>query len=163
MKHISDRQLSDSIDGALSAAEQEFVDTHCVGCAACAERKEGYLAMQRMLRSLPPFQAPADEEFALTRIRARIDADEREAGDPAPLARSAQSAWRRPIYAFSALASTALVAFALIFTLTYGSAERDLLSGKTALAQGPIDSCVVEQETDDIIMGYQSMRQLYYF
>jgi len=146
MKHITDRQLSALIDEDLSAEGRELVETHCAECAACAQRKNEYLAMQRMVRRLP--QLELQEDYAFTRIRARIASGE---ADQSEKARGWQM-W----HSLAALGSTALIAFALIFTLSYtGNIDNSIM-----LSQ---DSNVVERETDDIIRGYQDMQQLYYF
>jgi len=144
MKHITDRQLSAFIDDDLSAAEREFVDTHCEACAACAQRRTDYLQVQRMVKGLPHLEV--QEDYALTRIRAHIASNEAH--------KEARSRGWQLWHSLAALGTTALIAFALIFTLTYGD-EQSLFA--------PGDICIVEQETDDIIRGYQDMRQLYYF
>jgi len=108
-----------------------------------------------MLRRLP--QAAVDEEFALTRIRARIASEERSDELSA-----AAHTWRKLWYPLAGLATSALIMLALFFSLSY-SGEQSLLNGKTTLAQGPMDSCVAEQETDEIIRGYQDLQQLYYY
>jgi len=154
MKHISDRQLSAYIDNDLIDAEQQFVIAHTAECAPCKKRLDEYLAAQSMLRRLPPIQI--DEEFALTRIRARIASEEREE------AIRASHSWKKLWYPLAGLATTALITLVLFFSLSY-SGEEALLSGKTTLAQGPMDSCVAEQETDEIIRGYQDMQSLYYY
>ncbi|MDR2733815.1 MAG: zf-HC2 domain-containing protein [Spirochaetota bacterium] len=155
MKHISDRQLSACIDNDLTEAEQQFVRAHAAECAVCKSRLDAYLAAQTMLRRLP--QVKVDEEFALTRIRARIASEERIEEQEGIF-----HAWRRFMYPLAGVATTAAVTLALFFSLSY-SGEQALLSGKTTLAQGPMDSCVAEQETDEIIRGYQDMQQLYYY
>lgn len=152
MKHISDRQLSAYIDNDLSDAERQNILAHTAECAPCKKRLDEYLAAQSMLRRLP--QVAVDEEFALTRIRARIDSEERE--------EKTALAWRNIWYPLAGLVTTALVTLILFFTLSY-SGEQSLLNGKTTLAQGPMDSCAAEQETDDIIRGYQDMQSLYYY
>jgi redox-regulated HSP33 family molecular chaperone len=107
-----------------------------------------------MLRRLP--QIAIDEEFALTRIRARIASGEQSDKQ------SAFHTWRNIWYPLAGLVTTALVTLVLFFSLSY-SGDQSLLNGKTTLAQGPMDSCVAEQETDEIIRGYQDMQQLYYY
>jgi anti-sigma factor RsiW len=154
MKHISDRQLSAYIDNDLIDAEQQFIIAHTAECAPCKKRLDEYLAAQSILRRLP--QAAIDEEFALTRIRARIASEEQSD------TQSAFHPWRNIWYPLAGLVTTALVTLVLFFSLSY-SGEQSLLSGKITLAQGPMDSCVAEQETDEIIRGYQDMQQLYYY
>jgi anti-sigma factor RsiW len=163
MKHISDREFSALIDGDLSAAELEAAETHCAACAACAQQKNPYLSLQHALRGLP--QVKVDETLALARIRERIASAGKEAVPRAaqtPVLHTRKKSGIR-WYPVAALASAALIALALVFSLTYRGEHADLLAGKTTLTQGPADTCVAEQETDDIIRGYQNMRQLYYF
>jgi anti-sigma factor RsiW len=151
MKHITDRQLSAFIDDDLSARERAFVDAHCAECPRCARRKQEYTQIQRALRGLP--QPEIQEDYALTRIRARIASGETEKRGSGWLT---SNVFGRSL---AVLGTAALIAFALFFTLTH-SGNQNLLDEKMMLTQ---DFNIVERETDDIIRGYQDMRQLYYF
>lgn len=151
MRHIPNRQLSTLLDNELTERKKKRIEEHCRTCPVCQTRLAEYRKMQSALSSLPVL--PIDEQFALTRIRAQI----REAGTvPALIARS----WYHPALA---IAAAALIAIAVLFALPKDAAEGNSMDPKTTLTQGPMDNCVAEQETDDIIRGYQNMKQLYYF
>jgi len=181
MDHVGDNEFSALIDGVLSAPELAGIEAHCKECARCAERKNEYLSMQRALRGLPPVQV--NENLALANIRARIASEQaKEQQAPVLVYTPPASASRKTRvarwYPAAALASAALLVFALVFSLgqredyeayyagaytEYIKENPELLTEKTTLTQGPLDTCIVEQETDAIIRGYQDMRQLYYF
>ncbi len=151
MRHATDRQLSALLDNELPERKRARIEHHIESCPECKERLSQYRRMHAALSALPVL--PVDEQFALTRIRARVE----ESGDLELLARRS---WYHPALA---IAVAALVAIAVLFAVPGTVTEENSLDPKAALTQGPLDNCVAEQETDDIIRGYQSMKQLYYF
>lgn len=151
MRHATDRQLSALLDNELPERRRARIEHHIESCPECKKRLNEYRGMHAALSALPVL--PVDEQFALTRIRARVE----ESGDLELLARRS---WYHPALA---IAVAALVAIAVLFAVPGTVNEENSLDPKAALTQGPLDNCVAEQETDDIIRGYQNMKQLYYF
>ena len=153
MKHATDSQLSALLDQVLDAGETEQVLQHCSTCPRCQARLDTYHRMHRLIAGLPV--RDFDIDAALSNTRARI-----VRGDHARLARRKKRAWQHPAMA---IAAAALIAIAVLFALPSPETVEDPLDPKATLTQGPVDNCVAEQETDDIIRGYQNMTQLYYF
>ncbi len=153
MNHTTDNQLSALLDEALPAGESEQVLAHCASCPRCQARLEAYRHMHALLAGLPLREF--DIDAALADIRIRI-----ARGDHAALAGRKKRAWHHPALA---IAAAALIAIGILFALPAPDKTGDPLDPKTTLTQGPVDNCVAETETDDIIRGYQNMKQLYYF
>lgn len=151
MKHITDRLISAFLDNEVPKHKRVRIEEHLDSCPECKKKLNHYQRIHAVLSALPVL--PVDEQFALTRIRARIEESNN-------LELRTRKTWHNPLLALSL---AALVAIAVLFALPGTVTEEHSLDPKITLTQGPLDNCVAEQETDDIIRGYQSMKKLYYF
>ncbi|MDD5759822.1 MAG: zf-HC2 domain-containing protein [Desulfobulbaceae bacterium] len=62
--------MSASLDGELSASEQELLAAHLKQCVACGKEYHAFQEMHRLLHHAQPFSAPP---YLASRVMARLD------------------------------------------------------------------------------------------
>lgn len=143
MKHVKDATLSALLDGELKVEKSELARTHLASCSSCAARLAELERIRHALQRLP--QARPDRRVGLAAIRYRATRTEAaSSGEARPLHRL------RPLWAgLGALAAGLILYFSLLHP---GSPN----PGKAAP-----ETCIIEQETGDIIQGYQDIARFY--
>src|SRR5262245_28346866 len=92
--HLAERQLSDYLDGHLSAAARARLETHLAGCAGCRREYDSLAATVKLVSELGRLRCPVDcRESVLARLPAAAPAPHPAAARPFWLA-GALWAWR---------------------------------------------------------------------
>ena len=112
MKHLTDEQIADALDGAPTAAASE----HLTGCVACASKAR---ELQAVLREAAAVDVPEPSPVFWQHFIAQVNA----AVDEAPPARSA---WPRAAWAAAAII---VVGFIATFASWPGSVQQPVAEG----------------------------------
>lgn len=117
-------------DGELSLERTLAIESHVASCAACAARLERVRALALVLRTVPPFRAPAT---VAERVRATVDA---ASATQSQFARSRPRGW--PLWLLSG-ATVAIASLALAVVLHERSVVADEATAE-AVIEGHVRS-----------------------
>ena len=145
--HIASEMIMAFHDGELDAVEAGRVAAHIEGCATCRRELELFRRAGSLIAALPTPHAHKPP-FSLIRKRAA-------ALQTAPL----RTPRRWHIHIHNAVRPLLATAAALIIVLTLLFIRTP--GGEPADSFDKADTCMVEQETDAIVRGYDNLPALY--
>ena len=145
MKHINSETIMAYYDGELSEQESSLVERHLENCPECSRELESFRKTAEMISILPVTRTGIAPAF--TAVKAGAAAGRRITPGKKWYIRLHNRI--RPILATAA----ALIVVLTVLFLNH----RDPVSGDDFKAE----TCMVEQETDAIVQGYDSLPQYY--